>query len=91
MHRIVDAVAEGPDKLRLTYADEGAVLVDFAPIIARGGVFAQLADPRFFAQVGIGEGGRFVEWPGEIDFCADALWLEASKPPLEERETVAVE
>jgi hypothetical protein len=25
----------------------------------------------------IGEGGRWLEWPGEIDICADALWYQA--------------
>jgi hypothetical protein len=24
----------------------------------------------------VGEGGRYIEWPGELDFCADALWLQ---------------
>jgi hypothetical protein len=27
--------------------------------------------------VHVGERGRSIEWPGEIDFCADALWFEA--------------
>jgi Protein of unknown function (DUF2442) len=40
-------------------------------------VFAALADPEAFAQIRIGERGRSLEWPGEIDFCADALWFEA--------------
>ncbi|GGA31829.1 DUF2442 domain-containing protein [Okeania sp. KiyG1] len=31
----------------------------------------------FFSQVKLGEGGRYIEWDGEIDFCADALWFEA--------------
>jgi hypothetical protein len=25
--------------------------------------------------VRVGEGGRSLEWPGELDFCADALWF----------------
>lgn len=40
-------------------------------------VFTALADPAIFVQVRIGERGRSLEWPGEIDFCADALWYEA--------------
>jgi len=24
----------------------------------------------------VGERGRSLEWPGDIDFCADALWFE---------------
>ena len=41
------------------------------------GVFASVTDPAVFMQVGVGERGRSLEWPGEIDFCADALWFEA--------------
>lgn len=40
------------------------------------GVFAAFADPAFFAQVTVGDRGRSLEWPGEIDMCADALWFE---------------
>jgi len=63
-------------KLRLTYADGETIVVDFTPVIQRGGVFAPLSDPEFFSQASIGEGGRYIQWPGELDFCADALWLE---------------
>jgi len=44
------------------------------------GVFAALLDPAVFAQVRVGDRGRSLEWPGEIDFCADALWFEAHPP-----------
>ncbi len=30
-----------------------------------------------FGTVSVGRRGRFLEWPGELDFCADALWFEA--------------
>jgi hypothetical protein len=32
-----------------------------------------IADPAFSVQVSVGERGRSLEWPGEIDLCADAL------------------
>ncbi|MCH7523150.1 MAG: DUF2442 domain-containing protein [Chloroflexi bacterium] len=35
-----------------------------------------LANPEFFSKVSVGEDGRFIQWPSEIDFCADALWLK---------------
>jgi len=63
-------------KLRLTYSDGETIVADFTPVIQRGGVFAPLSDPAFFSQVSIGESGRYIQWPGELDFCADALWLE---------------
>ena len=46
-------------------------------VLAGKGVFAPLADPAFFARVAVGRRGRSLEWPGELDFCADALWFEA--------------
>jgi len=77
MLRAIRSVApEQNYKLRLTYADGETIIVDFIPVIQRGGVFAPLSDPEFFSQVSIGERGRYIQWPGELDFCADALWLE---------------
>lgn len=65
-------------QLGIRYADGVIVRVDFRPIIQRGGVFAQLGDAAFFSKVRADERGRFVSWPGEIDFCADALRQAAS-------------
>ena len=36
-----------------------------------------VADPAVFARVNVGQRGRSLEWPGEIDFRADALWFES--------------
>jgi hypothetical protein len=76
-YRIVQVQILGDHRLRLVYSDGGVVEKDFAPLIAIGNAFAALADPDFFTQVFIGERGRSLEWPGELDFCADALWFEA--------------
>jgi len=65
-------------KLDLAYADGSHSVVDFLPRIQRGGVFASLRDPAFFAQVSIAEDGRTIEWPGDLDFCADSLWLDGN-------------
>jgi hypothetical protein len=51
--------------------------IDFANVVERGGVFTPLSNPSFFAQVSVGHNGRALRWPGEIEFCADALWLQA--------------
>ena len=75
--RTIRSVAPEPNyKLRLTYADGETIVVDFTQVIQRGGVFTPLSDPEFFSQVSIEERGRYIQWPGELDFCADALWLE---------------
>ncbi|MEK7833991.1 MAG: DUF2442 domain-containing protein [Acidobacteriota bacterium] len=59
--------------LELNYSDGGIVVADFKPIIAKGGVFSVLADPQVFNQVRLGERGRYIEWPDELDFCADSF------------------
>lgn len=77
MFQVIHRLAVLPDyRLGLLYADGAAVSVDFKPIIAAGGVFVPLADPAFFAQVRLGPRGRFIVWPGELDFCADSLRLD---------------
>lgn len=42
------------------------------------GVFAPWTDYGFFGQAAIAEHGRTLTWPGELDFCADALWLQVT-------------
>jgi hypothetical protein len=80
MRTICSARSDGEHRLRLVYCGGEAVCVDFAPVIQQGGVFAPLAAPAFFAQVRVGAGGRYVTWPGDLDSCADALWLQAHEP-----------
>lgn len=67
-----------PAALDLAFADGTAARVELGPQIAKGGVFSALNDPRVFSRVRIGEGGRFLEWPGGVDLCADALRLAAT-------------
>ena len=65
-------------RIRLTWGDGSKSVVDFSPILAKGGVFAFLADPAAFNAVDVGERGRTLVWRDpdgdEIDLCADALW-----------------
>lgn len=72
-------VAAAPDPaartVTLTWANGATTTNSFAHLAGRG-VFAAFNDPAFFAQVKVGERGRSLEWPGELDFCADALWFE---------------
>jgi hypothetical protein len=77
LHTITRVAPDPGGRLHLTYASGGVVEVDLTPMIRRGGVFAALADPALFAQVTLGPGGRYLEWRGEVDLCADALRLAA--------------
>lgn len=76
MHTITHAQPEPDYRVRLVYATGETIIVDIKPYIERGGIFAALAEPSLFDQVAIGAYGRYIAWPGDIDFCADALWLK---------------
>lgn len=79
LRTITSVHAEPARRLRVTYSDGQTIVVDFEPVIRQGGVFAPLANEQIFAQAALGPRGRSVCWPGDIDFCADALWLEAQQ------------
>jgi hypothetical protein len=82
MPKVLDnvIVAAAPDvktySVAVTWANGETTVNRFGHLVGKG-VFAAAADPAVFAQVRVGERGRSLEWPGEIDFCADALWFEA--------------
>lgn len=75
-HAITAVSAHDNYKLRLVYSDGTHITIDFKPVIDQGGVFKALADSQFFSQVVVKGEGRYIEWPGDIDFCADALRLQ---------------
>jgi len=63
--------------VRLRFEDGAESEADFSVHVGKG-VFAPWTDYGFFRQAVIGEHGRTLTWPGELDFCADALWLQAT-------------
>ena len=74
---IVGADADAASlSVRLTWADGSTSVAHFDGVAGQG-VLAPLADPAFFARVAVGRRGRSLEWPGELDFCADALWFQS--------------
>lgn len=70
-------------KVALEFDDGTVAVADFKETAERGGVFAPLNDPKFFRKVKAVQGGRALAWPGELEFCTDALYLESkgAKPP----------
>jgi hypothetical protein len=77
LDNIITAAAADPKThtVTVTWANGETTRKSFRHLIGKG-VFAALTDPKAFARVQVGERGRSLEWPGEIDFCADALWFE---------------
>ena len=62
------------------------------------GTEVMMNDPKFFAKVRAVQDGRALAWPGELEFCTDALFLEASdargnkaKAPSQEARLVYIE
>lgn len=78
MRQITQAKALPGHKVALDYASGESIQVDFSPLIDQGGVFSVLADEELFEQVAVGQHGRYIEWPGGLDFCADALFERAA-------------
>jgi len=78
--RIVSVAAEGGYRLRLTFTDDSVRAVDLAPWIeGRGGVFAPLQDPAFFARVSVDADAGTIVWPNGADLDPDVLY-EAAHP-----------
>jgi len=65
-----------PYTVKLIYSDGKHIKIDFKPIIAQGGVMSVLGDVAFFKSVVIGHRGRFIQWPNDLEFCADALRIK---------------
>ncbi|MCZ7648177.1 MAG: DUF2442 domain-containing protein [Planctomycetota bacterium] len=80
--RIVEVSAQKGFKLFLRYSDGAEGVVDLSALAGQG-VFASWLKPGVFEQVRLAESGA-PEWPGEIDLCPDALYLELTGKTAEE-------
>ncbi len=58
--------------IRFENGTEG--VVDLSSLAGRG-VFAIWFEPGVFEQVRVGDAGG-IEWPGQLDLCPDALYLQ---------------
>ncbi len=78
LYEIVDAVAYPDHTVSITWSDGVRGVVDFLPIIDRGGWSTPLRDPEYFVATMIRlPGGIGLTWPEEIDYSADGLRREA--------------
>ena len=78
LYEIVEAVAHPDHTVSLVWSDGARGVVDFLPLIDRGGWFTPLRDPDYFVSTMILlPGGAGLTWPEEIDYSADGLRWEA--------------
>ena len=75
MKRIIELKVLDHYRVWLRFDDSVEGEVDFSAHVGKG-VFAPWTDYAFFRRAAIAETGRILTWPGELDFCADALWLQ---------------
>ena len=74
LFEITEAVAHADHTVSITWSDGVRGVVDFLPIIDRGGWFTPLRDEDYFvATMIVLPGGSGVTWPEEIDYSADFL------------------
>jgi Protein of unknown function (DUF2442) len=72
------AVARPDHTVSITWSDGVRGVVDFLPIIDRGGWFTPLRDGDYFAAtMEVLPDGAGLTWPEEIDYSADFLRLVA--------------
>jgi len=71
---ITEAVADPDHSVTILWSDGVRGVVDFLPIIDRGGWFTPLRDGDYFAATMVLlPGGAGLTWPEEIDYSADFL------------------
>jgi hypothetical protein len=78
LYEIAEAVAHPDHTVTITWSDGARGVVDFLPIIDRGGWFTPLRDGDWFAaNMVILDGGIGLTWPEEMDYSADGLRRDA--------------
>jgi len=71
---IVRAVASADLTVEVTWSDGATAVIDFLPIVDRGGWFTPLRDGDYFvANMVLLPNGAGLTWPEEIDYSADFL------------------
>ncbi len=74
LFEITEAVAHPDQTITITWSDGLRGVVDFLPVIDRGGWFTPLRDGDYFvATMQVLDGGAGLTWPEEIDYSADFL------------------
>jgi hypothetical protein len=82
MKTLISAEALPNYRLKLRYDDGVEGVVDLLREVGKG-VFKAWEDAEVFKKVRIGDFGQ-PEWPGEIDLCPDALYMEITGMTVEQ-------
>lgn len=78
LYRIREATPHSDHTVTITWSDGVEAVVDLAPVVSKGKVFALLQDPNYFVeQMRIAEDRLGLEWPNRVDFSADGLRFRA--------------
>ena len=78
LYRITNATAHPNHTITVTWSDGVTADVDLSPVIAKGNVFAPMADPTYFvAKMRVAVDRLGLEWPNRVDFSADGLRFRA--------------
>jgi len=77
MKKIIAIEVRENYRVWLRFDDGAEGEVDLSVHVGKG-VFAPWADYGFFRKATVGESGRTLTWPGALDLCADALWLQVT-------------
>jgi hypothetical protein len=74
LFELAGAIAHPDHTVTITWSDGAVAVVDFLPVIDRGGWFTPLRDGDYFATTMIVlPAGAGLTWPEEIDYSADFL------------------
>ena len=82
MERVVAVKPQSGYAIWLEYTDGTEGVVDLSDLVGRG-VFSSWTDREVFEAVRVGESGA-PEWPGGLDLCPDALYMEITGKSLAE-------
>ena len=78
---VIDVKVAAHHRVRLTFEDGTVGEVDLSSQEWRG-VFEQLADPVYFAEVGVDPEAGTVVWPNGADMAPEPLYAEARRHPV---------
>lgn len=80
--KLIEIAPKEAFRLYLKYEDGTCGVVDLSDYAGRG-VFASWLEPGAFDKVRLADGGH-PEWPGGIDLCPDALYMQLTEKTPEE-------